>query len=223
MKRAIVNFAKGGWYPTGQKRLVKSFEDRAYDGDFCLYGTVPELGCPSHEHVPYGFKAYALKKAMDDGYDQVVWADASVWLCSDHQRIWDQLDKDGYMFHLNGWNSGIWCCDAALPLLELTREEAFKIPHMMATVMGLDFRNDLANEFLDQYYQHALKGTFCGPWTNNNNEASSHPDVLGHRHDQTVASVVAWRLGMKNWLQHWITYDRKAPDDDVFVFKACGG
>lgn len=222
MKQVIVNYAKDAWYPKGQQRMVRTFRDRGYLGNFNLYGDESELGCPSHGVVPYAFKAYAIKKAMDEGYEKVLWVDSSIWLCNDHLRIWKHIGEHGYLFHLNGWNSGIWCCDNALPLLDLTREEAFAIPHMMAMVMGFDFTQQICRDFLDQYYAHALKGTYCGPWDNAGNKASSHPDVLGHRHDQTVASVVAWQLGMKTWVEHWITYNTKEPDDDVFTFKAGG-
>ena len=215
----IVNFAKGGWYSRGQSRLVSSFMQRGYKGDFLLYEDESDLDCPLHINVPYAFKPYALMYAVDAGYRYVIWADSSIWPCNNLQKMWDQIDKDGYMLVLNGWTTGEWCSDAALPLLGITREESFELPHLMANVMGFDFSREFCREFLEQYYHHANIGTFCGPWDNKDNKASSDPKVLGHRHDQTAASVIAWRLGMRNWLENWVSYDVKVPDDEIFMFK----
>jgi hypothetical protein len=115
--------------------------------------------------------------------------------------MFDYIREHGHYFQYGGWNTGQWCKDEALAPLGLTRESAFEVPHMMACVMGLDLENARSVEFLDQWLMHAQDGiTFPGPWTNENQQASAHPDVLGHRHDQTVASVLSHRMGME-WIQ----------------------
>lgn len=86
------------------------------------------------------------------------------------------------------------------------REYNKRIPHVVATSFGLNLRSDIGKAFLAEYFRLASETrAFCGPWRNLNNQAcpTSHAtvcgpaDVLGHRHDQTAASVIAWRLGMK--------------------------
>ena len=213
MKRCVINFASGGRYPAGQKRLKESFLSKNYDGDFLLYDDESKFGCPPHQEMPYAFKPYMFQKAIEMGYEQIIWCDAAIFLANDKSlgRIYRQIDKDGYMLVLNGWNTGQWCSDAALPMLGITREESFEIPHIMANSMAFDVRNERSREFLRQYYEHAKDGSFKGAWTNEKNQVSNDPRVMGHRHDQTAGSVIAWRLGMDNLLTNWTMY---APNTD---------
>jgi hypothetical protein len=81
------------------------------------------------------------------------------------------------------------------------------IRHVVATAFGLSMRHPLGKAFLDEYYRLAsTTRAFCGPHSNANCAGAvpgirtapcGPPDVWGHRHDQTAASVIAWRLGMK--------------------------
>jgi hypothetical protein len=115
--------------------------------------------------------------------------------------MFDYIEEHGHYFQHGGWNTGQWCKDEALAPLGLTRENSFDVPHMMACIMGLDFENKRSVEFFEQWMMHAQDGvTFPGPWTNENKQASQDERVLGHRHDQTVASVLSHRLGME-WVQ----------------------
>ena len=136
----------------------------------------------------------------------------------------DQIVKDGYLLLRNGWWSGEWCSDAALEPLGITREESMTIPHIMACVMGLDLRVERSVEFLEKYYEKANDGvSFIGAWDNKSGQVSKDPRVLGHRHDQTAASVIAWKLGMRNWLEHWLVYDEGEnvviPEQTVFTLR----
>lgn len=211
MKRCVINFAFDKWYPKGQKRLKESFLSFGYDGDFILSSDESQFGCPFHSDMPYAFKSYMFQEAIKQGYEQIIWCDAAIYLFNDLSlgRIYHQLDTDGYMLAMNAWNTGQWCSDAALPLLGITREQSFTIPHIMANVMGFDVRNERSREFLRQYHVHAQDGSFKGEWVNKNHSVSTDDRVLGHRHDQTAASVIAWRLGMNNLLEDWTTYDPK--------------
>lgn len=218
MKVCVINFARGGhWYVKGQKRLKENFLKFGYMGDFFLYSNESQLGCPSHEKMPYAFKAYAFQKAIEADYTRIIWCDSSMYLYNDQSlgKMGRQLDKDGYMFALNGWNTGQWCSDAALSKLKITREESFNIPHIMANSMGFDTNNEKAREFLKQYYSHAKDGSFRGAWKNVKSSVSSDPRVLGHRHDQTAGSVIAWRLGMQNLLKNWTSYDPNNKDPRI--------
>lgn len=103
------------------------------------------------------------------------------------------------------------------PDLDTLRAMNKNIPHVVATCFGISLKSREGAEFLREYFRLASETkTFCGPWIN-----ASHPDwlsqpgaqersmgngrvapcgpsdVRGHRHDQTAASVLAYRLGMK--------------------------
>ncbi len=208
MRICVVNFAKGSWYPKGQKRIKDSFLRNGYQGDFLFYTNEQQLNCPTHQQIPYAFKAYALKKTFDKGYDVVLWVDASITLLQSFSKVLDHIVKYDYMLLLNGWSSGEWCSDAALKTLGITREESFTYPHIMACVMGFNTHDETNIKFLDEYLARAKDGiTFRGDWKNDKQQVSKDKRVLGHRHDQTAASIIAWRLGMRHFAEYLLSYN----------------
>lgn len=190
MTRAVVNVATGE-YVRGQKRL------RLHVGDLleCWANIMPP-SCPQHSEVPYAFKAYALDTVRRRGVDLALWCDASIKPIRSLEPLWSLIEQQGYWFSANWWPNGEWCSDAALPLLGITRDESMTHMHVAATAFGLNLRSEIGNTFLDDYLRLAKNGSFCGPWRNDHGQASSDPRVRGHRHDQTAASVICWRLGM---------------------------
>jgi hypothetical protein len=222
MKYCVVNFGhRRSWYPDGQARLKKSFEDNGYEGDFMFFHDEHDLGCPTHQEVPYAFKAYSIMEAYKQGYERVIWCDCSIALIKPFERIVKQLDEVGYMLCNGGWTSGQWCSDAALVTLGVEREEALKMPHITAGAMAFDFTRPICVQWLERYFGHSNDGiTFKGAWSNENNEVSEDPRVKGHRHDQTAASIIACQLGMDQWVNHWVYYDEQNRTDipDEFNF-----
>jgi hypothetical protein len=103
--------------------------------------------------------------------------------------------------------------ERAFPPPKITIDEARSlnrtIPHLVGGIIGLDLTKEVGRDFLSEYFRLASETrAFCGPWGNTNSPGCPDtgilprgpcgpPDVKGHRHDQTAASVVAWRLGMK--------------------------
>lgn len=198
MRICFVNYASGGWYPLGQKRLEKSIRDMCFRGDFKAYTSCDQLGCQAHNVVPYGFKPAALVKVRSEGYDMAIYCDASIWAVKNFDALLGQIERDGWYMEYCGHWAGTWCKDDALKTLEITREEAFKIPLFTAGFIGLYFHNEIANKFLDEWYRLSKDGiTFQGTWDNKNGIMSKDPRVLGHRHDLLAASIVAHKLKMK--------------------------
>lgn len=213
-KHCIINVSNGGWYGDGQDRLVKSLKMVGYEGDLLLWKNSYPPNCPTHQEVPYAFKPYAFKEAKRQGYELVLWVDSAVWAIDKLGIVWSTLKDIGYILFKNSFVSGVWTSDACLEKLGKTRDESFSYPHLMACCMGLDLTTDICNEFLDKWFDHANDGiSFPGPWSNDNFEASKHPRVKGHRHDQTVASYLTWDLGMRNWL---------IPRDTFFTYYSAG-
>lgn len=195
----VVNVATPiGWYPKGQKRLRKSLEQHSPDIDFISWSSTLPSGCPPHEQIPYAFKPYAFKEARDRGYKFALWLDAAAWAVRDIMPVFEDTERDGCYLQHGGFTSGQWCSDAALGPLGITREESFEMGHLAACIMGLDLKNETSNKFLDRWLELADDGvTFPGAWRNTKGKASSDPRVLGHRHDQTAASVISIQMGMK--------------------------
>jgi hypothetical protein len=222
MKCCVVTFAKGGWYPRGAQRLGDSLKQNGLDGDYFIFTDPTELGCPSHQKVPYAFKPAAIAKVWGD-YDLVLWCDASIILLKPWRRVLDFFKDHDWMLMLNGWTAGEWCADSALEPLGISREESFNYPNLMACVMGFKTSNEKCQLFRDRYLSASRAGAFQGPWTNNNGEASSDKKVFGHRHDQTAGAVIGHDLGMTPFVEHILTYNPEEKEKDNFLFLNHGG
>lgn len=200
MKKCIVSVSTGMHYDRAMSRMIESLNKHANSVDHLIWRNSYPPGSLTHEVSPYAFKSYALMEAKRQGYDLVIWADANTWLIRDISPVFDYIEQNEYMFFYNGM-VGNWSSDACLRVFNVSREEALQMNEIMGCCFGLDLRKPLPVEFLNQYYGCANDGvTYKGSWTNKNGEVSSHPLVYGHRHDQTVASLVLNRLGMKKWL-----------------------
>lgn len=193
MNPVILNVATGP-YVRGQERLQRTIP--AGVDLLCWRDEMPP-GSPRHGSVPYAFKAHAILEARLRGYELILWADASILPVASLGPLWAQVERDGYWICRNGWQNAEWTCDAAYVELGITREQNWQIPHVVATAFALDMRHEIGRECADQYLRLAQTRAFCGPWTNKHGEASADPRVLGHRHDQTALSVIAWATGIR--------------------------
>jgi hypothetical protein len=184
------------------------------------------VGCPSHEEIPYAFKACALQEMIELGYDTLLWIDSSIIPVRPLGSLWELIERQGYWFSENppygmaparSYDCGQWTCDSALPILGL-REELFKVPQVIGTAFGLCLEHSIAQKFQIELLRMAKDGrAFCGPWSNENGQASADKRVLGHRHDQTVMSVLAYRLGMElTKPPQWIV-DGVTPTEETFL------
>lgn len=193
----LVNYADAkGWYPKGQKRLSDSFKKYAPDCYQRLHNR-PPAGCPSHQDVPYAFKPYTIIQAWECGAKMILWCDAAVWAVKDVSPIFEAIKRRGMLLFKGGWNCGQWTTDYCLKTLNTTREDAFNIEHIAACVMGFDMTSQVARSFLTRWFEICKTDpeSFRGPWRYNPGEEPSQ-GVMGHRHDQSVASLIAHDMGI---------------------------
>lgn len=216
MTRCVVNVATGR-YVRGQERLRLALKQYSPEAAWIQWTNVMPPGSPEHDSKPYAFKAWALKWAADEGYDTLLWADAAVLPLRSLEPLWYRIERDGYWVALNGWTNYEWTADEAyadlfpgVPIDE-AREVSKTFPQILATSFGISLKHTIGRYFLDEYLRLAKTNAFRGPWANAANpncfkyspdscyttKVCGPPDVIGHRHDQTAASVIAWRLGMK--------------------------
>lgn len=207
MRRAIISIAKGQRrYLENQTRLMDSLRRLGEEAFIAYWQECLPVGSPPHEETPYAFKAFALQEMMDQGYDTMLWTDCSVVPVRPLDALWELIETQGYWLSENlphgtvsaeSWNCSQWTCDSALPLLG-SREWLSQVPHVITSAFGLCMNYGSARQFQAEFLRMAKDGrAFRGPWSNEHGEASSDSRVLGHRHDQTVASVLAYHLGMK--------------------------
>lgn len=183
MKKCVLSFADGaGDYRKKLNRLKESLKDKT-DADLLMFTDYKEINCEHHSIVPYKFKAYAIKKAIEMGYTQIVWCDSPVVAIKPIQPLFDYISKFGYAFFNNiGHSLGMWSNDQCLEYFGISREEAKGIKMIMASCMAFNLDHDRTQKFLKEYI--GLTDLYHGSWKD-------------HRHDQTVASCIIYDLNMK--------------------------
>lgn len=191
-KRCVVNLSTEK-YRSGQERLVKSINGY----DILTYRSESEVGAPLHKENNYAFKVYSIIKAINEGYSQILWLDASIRAIKDITPIFDCIDKDGYFFQDSGWPNSRWTTDKAKEYFGHNDGQM-----LSSGVLGLDITHSLAYKFFDLWSTSMLDGMFNGNWDN-------------YRHDQTCASLIAHNLGMK--LQDGNTFFVYGKDDETTI------
>lgn len=206
MKHCIVNFSDFR-YKIGQDRLRESLINVNYQGDVLLFNDYQEIGAKHHTEVPYQFKVYAIEKARQMGYDVVLYCDASIWAIKDVMESIYYIIEKGWLMEFCGFSASQYSTDICLEKFNITRDEAESIWLYSSGFTGLNFKNKIANEFFNQWLFRAKEEiTFIGDWNNNHNQCSNDARCLGHRHDQTVASIIAHNLGMEKINPHYMQY-----------------
>jgi len=152
-------------------------------------GQLPK-GSPLHGGMPYAFKAYAIKEALDQGFKKILWLDTSMYMINYWGDFWDELGKRGALFwECDTGATGFWCGDSAMNLLGKTREELFNIPLMQGGVFAFDFSDAKARKIWEFYWHHVHSGALLGLWRKEHGFVSKDSRVHGHRHDMPILSV----------------------------------
>jgi hypothetical protein len=210
-ERAVVSFATDRFLAR-QQRLRESLVRVGFGGRVLAWGPAYPEGWPTQWDVPFAFKPLSFAAARRCGAEVVLWMDASCAAIRPLEPLLDEVERRGYaLFGNGGYVVGAWSADVALEHFGVSRDAAMQIPEVNAAAVGLDLRHPLGAEFLARWSAAASEGTpFRGSadpirakddygdikW-NRNGKVSPDPRVGGHRHDQTVAGLVAHELGME--------------------------
>lgn len=201
----VVSFADGvGHYAKALMRQELSLKQVGFTGKFKGINDYGHINSPHHkgspDAIPYAFKALSIKKAAEeqDWKGLLLWCDSVVYATKDIQPIFDHIKEYGYLFFDNlGFSIGDYTSDACLNQFGMSREEAFNSKMIMACVMGFDLENPKSKEFLDKYIVAASDGiSYPGDWHNDKLQVSNDMRCKGHRHDQSVASILIKQMNL---------------------------
>lgn len=225
--RAIVNVAMGRrWeqsYVKGQERLRAGLNVMRDDWDHLrFYTNGYPLNCPLHQDIPFAFKAYALKEASSYA-SLLLWCDSCIVPIRSLAPIWEHTHNYGVWLGRNGWKNSDWTADGAYPdlfpaeTLVDARVINQMVEHVVATAFALDTSHPSGRAFLAEYFRLASETkAFCGPVRDPRTKGPV-PGIT-HRHDQTAASVIAWRLGIPlTSPPHLFAYKGSETDKTVLV------
>lgn len=195
-RTCVLNFAGGGWYPRGQRRLVNSFRAAGYTGDFLLWDGVLPPGSPPHAEVPFAFKAHALAWALARGYRRLIWADASIVAVRRLDGYLAAVDRLGQVLGRTKYPTGEYASDACLAAFGVKRDQAMALHDVASGLVAFDAEHAGARRLLDRWIDLGREGTlFKGAKWNEDGSVSKDPRVRGHRHDQSVLSLLVAQAG----------------------------
>lgn len=177
ISRCVVNVSTDK-YHRGQNRLHDSLQGRT-DATILLFDSEESVGAEPHEVNNYSFKPMAMIKAYEKGFRQVLWLDASMLVIKDLEPIFALIEKDGYFFQDSGWPNSRWTTSEAKEYFGTDEG-----PMLSSGVLGLDLDSEIGYKFFDLWTQAMRDGMFNGDWDE-------------YRHDQSAASLIAYKLGMK--------------------------
>ena len=187
----VVTYATGRFI-VGRNRLVDSC--RKLGQSIVCYDN--EAGFTRHSDFPYYFKVDALLAASKHAEvlkqaKILIWADASVFATGKGSLtpIFEYIEREGYWLQKNGCNNAEWCNDASLDGFSFTRKEASNQCQVDAACYGIAPDHPTGKLILDELVSH--QKLFKGAWTNDQRTESLDHRCQGHRHDQSVLSLIA--------------------------------
>lgn len=230
-KRIIVSccYSEGrpDYYKRFAERLGASLEKWAPDVPRKIFWDSWPPGSPSHSKHHYAFKWFAMEWARQQGAEQAVWLDAGSEALGPLDPIWRRLDRDGHALLVGADCLGTWISDDALAHFGTTRDEAMGMKLAGGCLVGIDFRNERAMKFYEEwgYLAEHSRLFMCGHTDQSIKDGvmrsvlmtdgpdsrviSTDPRVQGHRSDEACFSIMMKDLGMEGMpLTEWNSFMR---------------
>lgn len=205
-KRCLISYAKNGREPY-EDALDRGMEEakKHYDGDFIFLKDALPNDCPSHLDVPYSFKPYSFMSAFEKGYRQVIWMDSTIMMLRDPKRMFGVLKDRGILaFHNLGHPLAKWISDIAV---QTTGIDLSQNPQqIMACVVGFDIDHPKGLEIFEEWFMFSRDGKSF------QNNPSSYPGFIGHRHDQAILSALLHQHKIKLLPYGNLIYEAHYPD-----------
>jgi hypothetical protein len=233
LKAAIATVGIGGWYPRGVARLIDSVAQFHPEMPvFAWVNRTPKGIRPifqdGYDYTPYEAKPAALAKACEK-HDTVILCDASFYAVQPLDPLIDYIEEHGYYLCNNGNVVGEWSSDECLRSYELTRDEAMEIPEISSYCVGVSTDRFTEPCLLTAQWEadsrHAAviaghhSNIAVDPHGRNPGFVSDDLRVRGHRHDQTVLSIIAWKLGLNKIVDRprFTAYKGSETDETVLI------
>lgn len=207
MKDCIVSFATKGCenYNGMLLRLIDSCLEH-WKGDLLIYSPDHELseykgvkihkGWPdpvgiksyTHAEMPYQFKTALIQKALELGYDRIIWLDSSMQLKKDLKTLLDDSETGIVTFENLGHPTWKYLSSKAELFLSAAGYDydIHEIPQIWGGAFMLDFTKKSVVELFYKLKEFSINGSFS-------EAGNSKPGFVAHRHDQSVMSVLMYK------------------------------
>lgn len=136
----------------------------------------------THQEMPYQFKTALIQKAVELGYERIIWLDSSMQVKKDLTPLFNPI-TGVTVFENLGHPTYKYLSDKATELLGISEEHLAFLPQIWGGAFALDLNNPKASIFFDQIKEFSVNGSF-------KDGTSKRPGFVAHRHDQAVMSVL---------------------------------
>jgi len=195
MKIALYNYICGSHlYKLAQDRLART--TICFHCDKFLINEYDRPHWPSHDKINYVFKAGCLKEAIDNGYDWFIWADAKMMFHKNWQYLINMFRESDIIVPFNGfpdcfWSVGQWTKDELLDHFAINRDNAFDIPTVVSGFFAINLNSEIGKTISQEFIEISLNPVLAnGPRYTNNTILLHNRAYLGHRHDQSILSLL---------------------------------
>lgn len=196
-KPIIISCGIGGHYVAGIDRLERSLMYEGWAGDMRFWRGEYPFGCPEHKgDGQYNFKPFCFNECFFSDRKVVVWADASFWAVKNPMPLFDYVNEHGLYFFKSGYSLAETATDKLLEYANVTREELYDVPEFATGLVGINIDNPQGNQFFHEWEQYRVDGMFGGNRVHDAND-SVHPKFRFSRQDQSAASMVLYKMGIK--------------------------
>jgi hypothetical protein len=154
-----------------------------------------------------------------------VWIDSAVYPIAPIDAFLNELDKSGVVFFDNvGLPLWQWVSRECLLLFPQHREllKETKAKQIMGCLFAFDLNFENGAKFWEDFYKYSLfEQCANGSWTNEKLQVSKNKEVRGHRHDQSIASIILNYMGIEpiNPMQTYLAYTEWLGRKDLQINK----
>lgn len=215
----IISAGINNHYPVGVDRLERSLIFEGFAGDMMFWKDYPE-GCPEHGgEGQYNFKVHCFEQAFKQGFTVVLWADSSMWVVKNPMEIFDYINEHGLYFFKSGYSLAETATDNLCNYAGVQRNDLVEVSEFATGLVGINIENPNGKEFFENWKKYMQDGMFAG---NRNHDTNDSPDprFKFSRQDQSVASMVLHKMGIKTAGEDkdWIAYKNTPYNPDKVIF-----
>lgn len=192
-KTVFISAGIGLWYSTGAERFKGSLIQFGAPADCKIWVNDWPPAKIAREPI-YNIKAVAFEWALNQGYETIIWADASVWAITPVNRFLDDLARKGYWLGQSGHRASQTCSDACLQYFGIDRDQADKIHDCATGLFGVNVNHAAPRRFIERFIKAGHDGAFAG--SRKHGGQSKDPRFLFHRQDQSAATIIASQEGL---------------------------
>jgi len=218
---AIINHSTtNSWHAKGQELLRISLKDHK-----------PLLFSKGEQVIfsnAYEDKLYAIKQAGDLGFKKILWLDSSITLIEGKtlEPIEKYIADHGVYLYASGFKSGETANSKALEFYETNTDEQMRVPEVASNVVGIDLESEVGRYFFNAWVASLASEANQGvKWPSEDQAIKENPDprFLFSRHDQSTASLAAWRAECKIDFESLFVFRQdETPQKETSIFRLKG-